>query len=60
MASLVLLKRSVEDNRGSKIEIVFTGATEAHLLAKELGEAQIGVILSPSRPFPGSWEQKRL
>jgi len=60
MASLVLLKRSVEDNRGSKIEIVFTGAAEAHLLAKELGEAQIGVILSPSRPFPGSWEQKRL
>jgi len=36
------------------------GGEEAHLLAKELAEADIGVILVPVRPFPGSWESRRM
>ncbi|KAG5721025.1 hypothetical protein E4T56_gene1508, partial [Termitomyces sp. T112] len=44
----------------SSIKFTFTGASEAHLLAKEIGEAGIGVILAPSRPFPGTWESRRI
>ncbi|KAG5353785.1 hypothetical protein C0989_002568 [Termitomyces sp. Mn162] len=60
MASLIRLKREVEDHNRSSIKFTFTGASEAHLLAKEIGEAGIGVILAPSRPFPGTWESRRI
>ncbi|KAF5380447.1 hypothetical protein D9615_004475 [Tricholomella constricta] len=60
MASLLLLKREVENRSGNAIRITFSGASEAHLLAKEIGEAGIGVILTPSRPFPGTWESRRI
>lgn len=42
------------------MKLTITGGTEAHLLAKELAEAHIGVILSPSRPFPYVWEDRRI
>ena len=35
-------------------------ATEAHLLAKELANAEIGVIVVPSRPFPYDWQTRRM
>ncbi|TRM69894.1 hypothetical protein BD626DRAFT_422385 [Schizophyllum amplum] len=60
MATLILLKAEVEQARNVKLQVTFAGATEAHLLAKEIGEAQIGVILNPSRPFPGTWESRRI
>ena len=34
--------------------------TEAHLLAPELAEAGVGVILLLVRAFPLSWEQRRM
>lgn len=40
--------------------MTLSGATEAHLLAKEIGEAGVGVIFVSSRPFPTTWEQKRV
>ncbi|KAG6891465.1 hypothetical protein C0992_006196 [Termitomyces sp. T32_za158] len=52
MTSLIKLKKEVENSSGHTIKFTFTGANEAHLLAKEIGEAGIGVILAPSRPFP--------
>ncbi|KAJ7579295.1 carbohydrate esterase family 9 protein [Mycena floridula] len=59
IATLLILKNEVEQEKRSTIKLTITGATEAHLLAKELGEAGVGVVLS-SRPFPYTWEQRRI
>ena len=37
MAALLKLKAEVEQNRGTRMRMVFAGAAEAHLLAKEIG-----------------------
>ncbi|KAJ7284617.1 carbohydrate esterase family 9 protein [Mycena rebaudengoi] len=60
IASLILLKREVERAKGHTIRMTITGAAEAHLLAKELGEARVGVVLNPSRSFPFLWEDRRI
>lgn len=60
IASLIRLKKEVEEERDVQLKFVFAGATEAHLLAKEIREAGAGVILAPSRPFPHAWEQRRM
>lgn len=60
IATLILLKREVEREIGSDIRMTISGATEAHLLAKELAQAAVGVIVRPSRPFPYVWEDRRL
>lgn len=59
IASLIQLKYEVEQANGSSIKLTLSGASEAHLLAKELGEAGVGVILTSPRPFPLSWESRR-
>ncbi|KAJ7054501.1 composite domain of metallo-dependent hydrolase [Mycena amicta] len=41
------------------LRLVIAGGAEAHLLAKELGAAGVGVLLQ-QRPFPGTWEEKRI
>ncbi|KAJ7056247.1 hypothetical protein C8F01DRAFT_993443, partial [Mycena amicta] len=43
----------------SSLRLVIAGGTEAHLLAKELGAAGVGVLLQ-QRPYPGTWEEKRI
>ncbi|KAF9012657.1 carbohydrate esterase family 9 protein [Cyathus striatus] len=60
MATLLILKSEIENSIGSRMKMVFSGATEAHLLAKEIGEADVGIILSPIRPFPAVWDQRRI
>ncbi|KAH0587756.1 hypothetical protein H2248_006514 [Termitomyces sp. 'cryptogamus'] len=60
MATLLIVKIEVEDRIGSRMRMVFSGATEAHLLAKEIGEADVGVILRPSRPYPVTWDQRQI
>lgn len=37
MATLLHLKAQVEEARGTRMKMVFSGASEAHLLAEELG-----------------------
>jgi hypothetical protein len=59
IASLLVLKKEVEAVKGNPIRLTLSGATEAHLLAKEIGKAGVGVIIE-QRPFPSSWEQKRI
>ncbi|KAJ6572062.1 carbohydrate esterase family 9 protein [Mycena capillaripes] len=59
IASLLVLKKEVEAANGTPIRLTLTGATEAHLLAKEIGQAGVGVILE-QRPFPSSWQRKRI
>lgn len=60
MATVVALKKEVESKLGTSLRFTFLGATEAPLLAKELGAANIGVIFTPARPFPESWEERRM
>ncbi|KAG6911242.1 hypothetical protein DXG01_003109 [Tephrocybe rancida] len=81
MATLLIVKIEVEDRIGSRMRMVFSGASEAHLLAKEIGEfqlefvvlqtvliidrpspgeADVGVILRPARPYPIVWDQRRI
>ncbi|KJA29867.1 hypothetical protein HYPSUDRAFT_126636 [Hypholoma sublateritium FD-334 SS-4] len=60
MANLLRLKLDVEDKIGSRMRMVFSGATEAHLLAKEISDADVGVILNPIRSFPMAWDQRRI
>jgi len=60
IATLILLKKEVERAKGRTIQLTITGAAEAHLLARELGEAGLGVILNPARSFPYQWEDRRI
>ncbi|KAI0643981.1 carbohydrate esterase family 9 protein [Trametes meyenii] len=60
IASVIVLKAEAEAALGNKIKVTLIGATEAHLLAKEIGEADVGVVVSPTRPFPHFWEERRL
>lgn len=60
IATLVLLKKEVEVAKGTTLRLTIAGAAEAHLLAEELGEAGVGVVLSPSRSFPYEWEDRRM
>ncbi|KAI0080817.1 hypothetical protein K474DRAFT_1636767 [Panus rudis PR-1116 ss-1] len=59
MASVLHLKTEIEEGRGSRMQIVFLGATESYILAKEIAKAKVGVVLSPARGFPGTWDQRR-
>ncbi|KAL5535942.1 hypothetical protein ACEPAF_4036 [Sanghuangporus sanghuang] len=60
IATLLMLKKEVELTTGTALRLTLTGASEAHLLAQELGEARVGVILNPVRPFPATWDQRRI
>ena len=60
MVSLLRLKTDVEGKSQTSIKLVFAGAQEAHILAELIAEAGVGVIVAPSRPFPHSWEERRM
>jgi len=60
IATLIVLKKEVERHTKKGIKLTIAGGGEAHLLAKELGKANIGVVLNPVRPFPASWESRRI
>jgi hypothetical protein len=60
MSSLIKLKQEAETQTGSDLRLTFTGASEAHIIAQELGKNRVGVILTRPRPFPMTWESKRM
>ena len=62
MATLIALKSEAERvlALSAPLKFTFSGAREAHLLAKEIGEAAIGVILTQPRPFPQTWDAHRM
>lgn len=61
IATLLSLKREVEETTQTSLKLTLAGATEAHLLAEEISKAgNVGVILVPSRPFPGTFDQARM
>ena len=53
IATLVTLKKEVEAKTGNTIKMTIAGATEAHLVADELAEANVGVIVTPTRSYVG-------
>ncbi|KAJ7150973.1 carbohydrate esterase family 9 protein [Mycena crocata] len=59
IASLLVLKKEVEATTRNSIRLTLAGATEAHLLAKEIGQAGVGVLVQ-QRPYPSTWQQKRI
>ena len=60
IATLITLKAEVERHDKTDIRLTIAGGGEAHLLARELGEANVGVVLNPVRPFPATWETRRI
>jgi hypothetical protein len=60
MAVLLRLKAEYETQFNGTILLTFVGAAEAHLLADEIKKAGVSVVLTPSRPFPGDWDQRRM
>ncbi|PSR81151.1 hypothetical protein PHLCEN_2v6486 [Hermanssonia centrifuga] len=60
MASLLRLKGDIEEELDTSLKFVFSGASEAHLLANEISDAGVGVVVSPSRSYPGFWEKRRI
>lgn len=59
ISSLILLKNEVEVSKESTMKMTITGATEAHILAAQLAYANIGVIVTSSRPSPSEWEDRK-
>ena len=60
IATLINLKKEIETERKTRLRITFSGASEAHIVAKEIGAANVGVILNPARPFPATWKSRRM
>lgn len=60
IATLLDLLDEVSQLSRSKIKLTISGGAEAHLLAKELGQAGVGVILTRPRPFPSFWSGKEI
>jgi hypothetical protein len=60
IATLIELKREFEAHTGHPLRMTVAGATEAYLLASELAEAGVGVVLTRARPFPKTWERQRM
>ncbi|VDB83387.1 unnamed protein product [Peniophora sp. CBMAI 1063] len=59
IASLISVKREVEEQTGAHLRLVLVGAMEAHLLAQELASEDIGVLVQ-ARSFPYVWDSKRI
>ncbi|KAJ7448972.1 hypothetical protein FB451DRAFT_1187478 [Mycena latifolia] len=56
VATLLLLKGEFEASTSATLRMTFAGATEAHVLAAQIGTAGVSVILAPARsqPNPGT------
>jgi hypothetical protein len=55
IATLLDLLDELSQSLGCKVKLTIAGGAEAHLLAQELGQAGVGVILTRPRPFPSTW-----
>lgn len=60
IATLIELKREIEAITEHPLRMTIAGATEAYLLAPELAEAGVGVVLTRARPFPETWDRRRM
>ncbi|KAG1742005.1 hypothetical protein EDB19DRAFT_1703499 [Suillus lakei] len=60
MATLLRLKDEYEVHSGRELRMTFAGAIEAHLLAYEIAKTGVSVIVMQSKPYPSTWEQRRI
>ncbi|KAG8769002.1 hypothetical protein FRC15_004828, partial [Serendipita sp. 397] len=60
MATLLDLLKELSQTVNAKIRLTIVGGAEAHLIAKELGQTGVGVILTRPRPFPATWSGKKI
>jgi hypothetical protein len=60
MATLLHLKREYEQVSGNILQLTFAGALESHLIAKEIANAGVSVIVTQPKPYPDTWDQRRL
>lgn len=60
IAALLRVKREIDEASGSSpVRLVILGGAEAHLVAGQLAEAGVGVVLAPFQSYAGTWEQRR-
>ncbi|KAL4247110.1 hypothetical protein ABKN59_001378 [Abortiporus biennis] len=59
IAALIRLKKAVELKTSKQLRVVLVGASEAHLLASEIAQENIGVILNPAKSYPNEWDDAR-
>ncbi|RGP78183.1 hypothetical protein FLONG3_3662 [Fusarium longipes] len=55
-----LLETSKAMGVAQSLKVAIIGGAESHLVAKELGEASVGVILSPLQSIGDSWDSRRV
>ena len=60
IATLLALKNEIESTTSTRMKWTISGATEAHLLAEQIAASDVGIIVTPSRPFPYTWEHRRM
>ncbi|KAF9233435.1 hypothetical protein BU15DRAFT_53885 [Melanogaster broomeanus] len=60
IATLLNLQTEVEATSGTPMKMTLLGAAEAHLVAAEIAAANVGVIVTPPRSFPFTWEGRRI
>ncbi|KAI0329713.1 hypothetical protein GY45DRAFT_1361902 [Cubamyces sp. BRFM 1775] len=60
IATLISLKKEVEHKTSSIMKLTIAGASEAHLVADDLADAGIGVIVTPPRSYPYTWDEHRI
>jgi imidazolonepropionase-like amidohydrolase len=56
IAALIRLKRDA----APKLKLTVLGGHEAWLVADDLASEDVGVVVAPSRPFPATWDQRRI
>ncbi|KAI0029655.1 carbohydrate esterase family 9 protein [Vararia minispora EC-137] len=60
IATVITLKKEVEEKTGARLRVTIAGGAESHLLAEQLKAADVGVVILSTRPFPGLWESQRI
>lgn len=55
MANLIRLKSEF-----SGLKMTFVGAHESWMIADDIAKAEVGVIVSPARSYPGSYDSRRV
>jgi len=59
IASVLKVKAAVDASTKSSIRLVILGGAESWLIAEDLAEAKVGVVLSPLLSYRTTWEERR-
>lgn len=59
IAAILRVKSAAEDASSIPLRMLLIGGAEAHLLAAELAEAGVGVVLAPLLSYRSEWEERR-